>query len=389
MLMLFLLSALTLGEIGRLVTHPARSPSVVAFDPGPAEATVRAFYAGMNRYLDTGDDAFLQLLAPDFQEFEGGASQGDPTALLARLDLMRQSPSPPRYTIESVRNLGSVIEVRLAGITPGDLEIAGLTVALHPSPTAVEYLSLRRNSIVARWSQDDRIPLLDHTLHTSYSPVVYNVTVVGMTLAAVALGVRQVTLDPGAELELPGAAHYAVLATEGTISTQSSAGSEQLAPDTTRLLSPPGRLRITNPGVSPSQFWLVTLEGKSAPAQDAIPTPGVTEKRLLWSLEQLLSSATSRLRLQVARVVLPPGSQVPAHRVGIAEGLLVLDGVLEATVAEHDALHCFPDESSTIVRDRVTVAAGEGLSALPDALIAYRVAGPNPVTLLVLTVAPA
>ena len=115
-LVLTLLTGLVFGQLASVVSS---NPASLAMTTSGATDRVRAFYDGMNRYLATGDDAFLDLLAPGYQDHQAlDAGTGSSAALLARLDTMRQHASQPHFVIEQLTEFGNLVEVRLSARSP-------------------------------------------------------------------------------------------------------------------------------------------------------------------------------------------------------------------------------------------------------------------------------
>ena len=164
-LALSLLAGVLLGHLTAV-----DSSGVTPIASGSQTERVQALWNdGVNRYLATGDDAFLRLLAPGFQEFTTvGDDDGAASTLLARLDTLRRSAIPPRFTVEEIHELGSLVEVRVSTGIPATFDVAGLSVvtALPPS-TEFEFLvQLQGDAIVAHWSQAGWIPEIGQTLDT-------------------------------------------------------------------------------------------------------------------------------------------------------------------------------------------------------------------------------
>lgn len=382
-LVLALLTGLVFSQITAVVATD--TASVAMPSAGKAER-VRAFYAGMNRYLASGDDAFLELLSPGFQDFESlDGTAGSSATLLARLDAMRQYAFQPRFSIETLDDLGSLFEVRLSAMKPATLDAAGVTATLELPPTTREFVQLERDAILARWSQDDLIPLVGHTL---------DARVLIEAGDAVMFRLSKVTLESGAWLEWPGETPFGVLMERGSVTLLAGASSQRLASGHDRWVDPAGRVRVSNLETGPSVFWLVMIgiiraNYAEADGMFSWPTiPGVTIEQLVRCTPYAWPANPTGLRMRIARVSLPPGTHLMASRPGMGEALGILDGVIDVTVTEGVARHRGGDDLNISVNDRASIIAGEGIVALHDVVASYRVAGATPATFFVITAVP-
>lgn len=391
-LALVVMTALALGQTGTLMSSAGRPGGTISLPEDNSEAVTRAFYDGMNRYLATGDDRFVNLLAPGFQDFQTTGRPGDSATLLARLDAMRSGVPTPHYSIEVLHSLGTMVEVRISTGTPGVLDAAGLTMTMHPVPAQIEYLKLQRDAIVARWSRDDLIPLIEPGLDTRFAPVVRSVAVAGIAFAALALGIELITLAPGAGIDIPGREHYVLIVATGTVAIETSDAGERLSAGERQFISTRQKGRIANPEPTAATFWLVSLENTGGlpigRVDDSAASAGIVARWLVWSPEHPLPSGTESLRLQVVRVTLPVGSELSGHRSGLGEAIAVLDGALEATVFAGSAVRTSETGVTILTEGGMTLVADQGISASNDTVISYRVSGSIPATLLVLTVVP-
>lgn len=386
LMMLAFLIAFVSGQLGMRAFAADKPATATSSRLNSAEIATRAFYDGMNQYLATGDDAFLRLLAPGFQDHRPlDAAPGSRTNLVERLDAMRRSAAVPTFTIETMRDLGNLMEVRISTGLPATFDIAGLLVQMPVAPISTEYLQLERTAIVARWSQDDRIPEIDRAIETSTS--------IGPA-SAFEIVIEHVTLQPGAELDLTGGASSGILMEEGTLTYSEGGSSQRISGGDDQWLNPAGPAHISNLGAAPVLFWL---------AQIAVVTPipdiilgeistqthsGVSLERYSWATQFDLSADLDRVHLQLARATLPPGTQIGAHQSGFGNQLAVIDGVVRPDIESGVALHCRQTGYASSMRNPELLTAGEGMAALSDAHVSYRVDGSAPATVLLLTIVP-
>ncbi len=377
-LALSLLAGVVLGHLTAVV-----SSSVSPTASGSQSERVQAFYDGVNRYLATGDDAFLRLLAPGFQERSTvGDDDGAASTLLARLDTLRRSAIPPRFTVEEIHELGSLVEVRVSTGIPATFDVAGLSVVTALPPSTIEFVQLQGDAIVAHWSQAGWIPEIGQTLDTQ------------LPLDAAqrfAFDLGTVVLDPGAELELPRAIAAWLVVEAGLIAIDDGVTRFRLDSGESHEMTGPGLTRIRNPESGRAVIWLASLKepnSASAYEQDSSDLPsGVTITPLAWG-SQFEPEAVGRARIRLARATVPPGSQIVADGTGYVSAIAVIDGELEVTVQQGTALHCRADGLAATIRDHEKIPAGDGIATLPDASLSYRVSGSTPTTLLVLTIQP-
>jgi hypothetical protein len=362
--------------------------AVVSFGETPVVAEgqtehIQAFYDGMNQYLDSGDDTFLQLLAPDFQAFSpSGGADGSASTLLARLETLRRSAIPSQFTIEEIRQLGSLVEVRISTGIPARFDVAGLSVVTALPPSAIEFVQLQGDAIVAYWSQAVGTPDVGQTLDTLLSLDANQ---------RFAFDLGRVALDPGAELVLPPATAAWLVVETGRIAFDDGATRLRLEAGESRTMTGPDRARIHNPDSERAIVWLASLKtprSASTYEQDSSEVPpGVTITPLAWG-SQFEPETVSQARIRLVRATVPPGSRILAGDTGYASAIAVIAGELEVTMQQGTAFHCRAGGLAATIRGHESIPTGEGVATLPDASLSYRVSGSDPATLLVLTIQP-
>jgi hypothetical protein len=380
-LVLALLTGLALATVTQFVMGTNSAPGgALAID---RIERVRALYDGLNNYLATGDDNLEHMLAPDFRDVSSlGAEPGTTKTLLARLDSLRQSANPPRFSIVDVRDLGELVAVRVSLEFPTTLEVAGLAVTTNVPPVMTEFVQFDRDAIVARWSRDDVAPRIDKSIETS---------IVLPVSSALIVDIDQVTLAPGSTVELAAGTPFAVLLKSGTVRVTTDAGHLYLTTGDDRWVDASGGAQLSNEGNAPAEFWVAPIGAVSIQPGliygliDPTDDPGVAIQRLVWSTRQIDPDPTT-LHLHIALVTLPPGAEFETHPALLGESVAVLDGSPDVTVAQGAARHCQADASVIQIDRSATIAAGEGVSPNPDSVVSYRVASDTPATLLVLAI---
>lgn len=382
-LVLALVTGLVLGQIA-VVVSPTAVP--IAMPSRHATEQVRAFYDGMNRFLATGDDSFLHLLSPGFQDFTPlGPAAGDATDLLARLDVLRQSASPPRFSIKEIYELDNLVVVQVSTGLPETLNAAGLAVSVEGKPTMLEFVQLQREAIVARWSQDNRIPRIDHVLDDTIPIEAVN---------ALMFQISHVAVDAGAGFDLDGGAPAALLIDQGSLQLSIGSTKQLLSTGDGLWIDPESKVHLANMGPETTTLWLALIgivaqsPGLIYGLIDQPIDAGVDVTRFVWSTQKIEPSAPGELRLQAAIVTLPPGSQFLAHEAGLGESLAVVDGTLDATVFQGLGSHGHAGGDVTTIQDHDVIPAGDGIALEQGAWVAYRVTGSTPATLIVLAAVP-
>jgi hypothetical protein len=345
---------------------------------------VRQFYDGINRYLSTGDDAVFQMLAPGFQEFSTlGGNEGSASTLLERLDTFRRSANPPRFTIEEMHELGSLVEVRVSTGIPTTVDLAGLSVTTALPASMIEFVQLQGDAIVAHWGQGAWVPNIGQTLDTPLSLD---------AARRFAFDLGRVALDPGAELELPPTVAAWLLVETGHIAFDDGVTRLRLESGGSRTMTGSGRARIHNPESGQAVVWLASLKTPSSASDyeqghGEVP-PGVTITPVAWG-SQFEADAFGRVRIRLARATVPPGSRIVRDDAGYLSAIAVVDGQVDVTVQDGTAFHCRADGLAATLRGHESIPAGDGVATLPGATLSYRVTGSAPATLLVLTILPA
>lgn len=380
-LVLTALTGLAIGQLTILLTNDAVARPV---PPGNREQIVRDFYDGLNRYLATGDNAVLQLLAPDFREFDSfGGTPAPASTMLARLDAFREGGHLPRYAIEQLRDFGTVIEVRMTTGLPSTFPNYDITVSMDPR-IGPEFVWVDGKVIAGHWSRDGAQPVLDRLLDASV-PLVSG--------SAVMFSISRVAFEPGGELELAGQPPFGILVEQGTVTISVQETTRLLPSGTVEWVASPRPAQIANLGVEPATSWVITigmllpnggLTGLIVPPKRA----DVTITRVTWSKPYVWPEDPARIRLVVWRATLPPGAQLWAGQAQLGELLAVIDGSLDARLYRGSGFRRGPGNQSATIRDQTTIHAGQGFVAAHDATAGYRVAGSVPATMFVLIAEP-
>jgi hypothetical protein len=367
--------------LGSFAKPPSAYDSSIAFDSPRALETARAFYDGMNLLLRNGDRELESTLAPDFVEHPPD-NQSVRTAQAMIEDLLDARVLWPslRMTVASLDQHDSMIVARLR-IEPGTTQaISGLLLENRPPTQVTEYLRVDGVGVSERWSADLDLPRAAFAVQTDLP---WN------TRTLTTPAIERITLEPGERVQIPLEGRAMVQVENGVVQLDHDGidldGMPQIAAEPipaggARFVDATDAVLARNISSDAALVWVFAVDTGQVPLDGA-----AIRVSSFIALKDAAQHGT-RQRLSVARVTLPAGALVTAHAADIAEVIVVIDGAIEVTIEDGQAL-VSPDGATTyLVDDRAAITAGDGISMRDGSTLGYRVTGPQPATLLVMRI---
>jgi quercetin dioxygenase-like cupin family protein len=388
---LALLTGLVLGQIGSLATHTDVS-RIDETNPSPRTlAVARSFYDGMNRLLASGDRSIETIVAPGFVEHTADG-QGDRT-LPEMIDwLLATRTTSPRMqmTVLDLEQRDRLIAVRLE-VDPGTpVPIPGLPLTTPAPFQALEFLRVEGAAVTDRWNAGAELPVA--TLRLTFD---FNWASTSLVTPAI----QRLSLEPGDSIQLALGGPVILRVDSGRVRLDRSGidlngirrpSQEPFGEDQVRIFDGADGLTLRNVSSDPAVLWALSAEGATAAEQaethDATREPGYSRIVAFIPLQLSSDVLDAPQRISVTRITLPPGTTVAPHDPGVIEEIAVLDGAIDVTVGQGRALMCTDGATAQPFDGTETIAAGEGVSARGAAALGYRVAGPQPATLLIMRI---
>jgi hypothetical protein len=377
---LALLTGVILGQF-TAVGSPDRTPRIQSSEH--RLALVRSFYDGMNRYLDDENLAFLSLLAPGFRDMHAPPTEtGSAETLVARLDELRSAADPPRFEIEEIHDLGQITQVRVSNGLPAQLSVGGFSIDGFATGSALEFLQVEGNAIVARWGQDDRIPRIESTL-SELSPA-------GLP-TALNIESKLIILEAGVEWRPTTGDPSWVVVERGAITLETDASIQRLTIGDARS-APHGIRRIDNRAEAASSAWIVSIDryySSNTFTVDTTVPPGVTIEERARSYFFDLPADHDRIRIEIAKVVAPTGMNIEPRQDALGHQVIVIDGAVAAIIHHGELLHVTEESLAMLAmseRESASISSGQAAASRPDSAISYRSSTPGGATLLLITI---
>ncbi len=396
---LALLTGLVLGQLGSLAVPRLQSASFVSTDSTQELATARSFYDEMNRFLATGDRGVESMLAVDFVDRTSSLPSGrNAEQLTATWSALGAFLPQIQLEVVDLQAWGTLIAARLE-IRPGPASvISGFPVTAPLASSVVEFLRIQNGKVAERWSSDDRLPGMSMTLHADFDRTGPS----GPSLSGPVI--QRLSLPAGQEVALSGDDTVVLRVVSGELQLNQAAvdpqrgvlpTSDPVTGGEIRIVAVAGTLVFRNLSRNATEFLAFSLYGLypvETPLSNtatAVAKPGIETTTLAYMPLQMNVSLDKRLRLSVTEVSLPAGAWVAPHTPDDVEEIVVLDGILEASMQSGRALISAGNGQSHVFDGVETASAGEGFSASSFATLSYRVTSAQPVTLLIMTIEPA
>lgn len=405
-LVLMLLTGLTLGQLVPLGGAAFEKSSVKSTE---ATRIGLEFYDAIEAYFATGQTGALrELVHPTFVDhFQGQTSARGFGALLRQLETLHAFAAEGRITATPASSSADL--VRFAISIPPRAEatsILGLPV-IHPE--VIEYIETLRitdGQVAERWSE-----LQTPVTSTSLASFSWDPPPASSILPAI----KRITVLSGSSMTLRYGATHIIVVESGALTINGDpgrtfsnlpefpSGSASLVRDTS-VVALPGAIKvvtgsstyqIVNDGPAVARALLIKVAGFEYSSNvPEFSTAGTSQYDSGVQIELLAGASLESSRkgassIEIGRVTLAPGTRVPEHEVEGSELFFVEAGILDADfgTCARGCIRTVDGSVSSITEQRL-IRAGEGVGASNGATTSYRVAGEEPVTLLVVTVSP-
>jgi hypothetical protein len=394
--LLALLTGLVLGQLGTLAVPRFQSAAPVSSVSTQDLETARSFYEKLNRFLATGDRTVESLLALDFVDHaDSSSSIRNAEQFMVGWSAIRALLPQFQFEVVGLQETGTVIAVRLRADPGAASSIPGMPLTIPTPNSMVEFLRIDRSKVAERWSSDPQWPAMTRAVQVDFGRS-------GPDQSGPAI--QHFSLPTGQKVELSGNDTVALLVTSGTLrlnrvgvdeNGESHPASDELASGQIRVVSVKDKLFLRNPSGATTEFLafglyaLLSTEASLSDRASGDANPPIAVTTLAYLPLRLDGSSADRLRLSVAEITLPAGASVPPHTPNVVEQIVVLDGVLEASLQTGRALVSSGNGLAQPFEGTETASTGQGLSASSIATISYQVATTQPATLLIMTIEPA
>jgi hypothetical protein len=358
------------------------------------ETEVRDFYAGLNRYLSSGDRSVAHQLAPDFVDHSLVThTDRNEEAMFATLAGAAELSPTVRFVVEAIEPRDSMVAVTLRFGGVAMPTVAGRMPELGTPPLIVDFLRIERSLVLERWSNDHALPVAGFSAQTEF---------MSESAQLMTLRIERWTIDPYATITMFANLPVVFAVETGSVRVDADGvdaeGSLALAAETLttgglRIVDPEGKLVLRSQTDAPTVVWVMGMYLQQP--QLSVPlvpggSTGVTRAVYAFGTMRLAVDPTARFRLSVTRISLPGGTILPPTRPELIELSAVVAGELHVSVGDGFVSHCSPGQPYKLVGESGLAIAGEGFAAskIADSMAGYQVAGALPGTVIIATLEP-
>jgi predicted ester cyclase len=413
---LLILAGLTLAltlttgtALARLLFAP---PTVATRSPasGPEVTLVRHFYAAVNDALSTGDVQPLdRLVAENLVEHpaRAGVALGR-ASLVETLTALRAGYPNLQLVVEDVRSDGDQVAARIR-VDGASGRFLGIPLGAGQVPWGtIDLFRVADGVIAEHWGvpSDAALftPLTQATIHLSsdarrrvglerrdFAPGSYwpEELAAGPVLIMGQIGSMTVTIDKPASTPAllvhnapMGGPQAGEQIGKGVVAT--------LVPGDLLVLPEGARFSTSNSAGTAAAILVLTLEMPAipggAPMPDPLPPVGITRQ---VKAVGMAASIPSDAVVQIGRMALGPGAELPLHTATGPELLVVEDGSLGVGAGDKMAWVQHGSNSWLSGERAPTLQAGDGALVPLGAMASYRDTSATATTVLVLTILPA
>lgn len=404
-MVLTLMSAYVLSQLWAM--EPNTSHSIQAI-PGPqAEETAKAFYQGVNAYLEHGDDAPVRgLLHHSFVTHRSGSSwSGSGDDLLRHLDFVRRifpgiqvEPEPAAFGNNTVS-----VTLTVAGAQP--YEFVGMAIDPANVVGRLDLLRIERGMVIEHWSsapiagQLNSYPALSIDLPFSIDTLFARVQEIPVEAAS------EPMVNPFRHMALIVTAGEALLDVTGTVTSPAmiwrvsdgqAAIPAPVEPETTVALNSmeavylPAGTKFRMWGSSNQDATYIALEFGPPIFQETVSTAPYnrTFDGALWSGIELKGVGDS-LTLSLGTATLLPQSTLSSPTVEGMELAWVTGGSIDMAGSGGEIrVRKTGGTRSQLIDSHAMLLAGETAAAGPGSTFRYQTSGDEPATAWFFSIAP-
>jgi predicted SnoaL-like aldol condensation-catalyzing enzyme len=406
------LLALLLALAGGVVIADLRLLVLVPFGDGDDSAAnaavVRRFYAAVNTALGTGDVTPIgQLVAADFVDHAPPPGVApDRTGLIGYLKTLHATEPDLWLTAVDLVAQGDRVAALVRAEGTNGTPVPGFPPLAGRVWSTLDLFRVESGRIVEHWADDtgraNVEPLLAVTVPVE-SPSTKLVEVGRLTYPPLATGSYWAS---GPTVLFFRAGDLVIdhdrISTDAATVVGTATGSRPLPPGESAslnlgdavVLGRRSRYRIRNDGPTTAvvlTVWAGNPGGPTVASADAgtvqgTPRPSATYESLAGGVPAILPA--DRATVTIGRIALTPGAAVARHRVANAELAVVESGSVALTVTDGHAWEReAPDASINQMADS-PLPSGAGIALDAGATVAYRPAGSEQVTMLLIAIGP-
>jgi hypothetical protein len=288
-----------------------------------------------------------------------------------------------------------------------DYSVSGVPVNRSDRFTFSDMLRISDGKVVERWS-DMQLPVTSTALTTflwdappasTIAPNIHRVTLLGGSRFSLRFGTTHVMVVEKGALTISGDPGRSTTALPEFPSFSDELVRDDAVvalPGEVKVVTGSGSYLIANEGSGVARALLIKIAGfeyssnvpEFSGAGTSMNDNGVQIELLAGAMSPDGRIGVSSI--EIGWVTLAPGAFIPQHEVTRSELVFVESGAVVADLGSCEQ-RCVHTSSGVerVISDRHTLRAGEGISASSGATTSYRVAGTEPVTLLIVTITPA
>ena len=385
------LTAFLLGQVGLLLTEADPDNQRASVDEMDARRTVEAFYEGINTWIATGEGPLEAVLAPGFVDHTlSGAPDRNAPELFDYLSSLRTALPTLQFEVIEIEASGAIASVELLGV-PGQLPaIDGWSIGLPAQQSFREVLRIERERVAERWGSDDLWPKDAIEFEHELPP---------QAEAARQPAIQKFTLDPVSEYELFVTGPVWILVESGALEVELSGWDESgtlrlpaepISQGGARMVEPDGELHVRPLGQERVVLWTVSLDLILTPGNSmgnlAIDLPTDIRQDARVSLGVRLPKQEIRFSV---RVITVPAETLLSMSAASLHAIAVVAGELQAQPKTGEIFYCFDGSRSRLLTGPQTALPEQGFANERGSSATYQVAGPDPATLILLSIVPA
>lgn len=385
------LTAFLLGQVGLLLTEADPDNQRASVDEMDARRTVEAFYEGINTWIATGEGPLEAVLAPGFVDHTlSGAPDRNAPELFDYLSSLRTALPTLQFEVIEIEASGAIASVELLGV-PGQLPaIDGWSIGLPAQQSFREVLRIERERVAERWGSDDLWPKDAIEFEHELPP---------QAEAPRQPAIQKFTLDPVSEYELFVTGPVWILVESGALEVELSGWDESgtlrlpaepISQGGARMVEPDGELHVRPLGQERVVLWTVSLDLILTPGNSmgnlAIDLPTDIRQDARVSLGVRLPKQEIRFSV---RVITVPAETLLSMSAASLHAIAVVAGELQAQPKTGEIFYCFDGSRSRLLTGPQTALPEQGFANQRGSSATYQVAGPDPATLILLSIVPA
>ncbi len=387
-IVLMLATGVAIGNLASFAKPVA--PVVYSTDQDDANVA-RAFYDGINVFLGTGEaGGVTTLLAPDYVEHTINSAVVLPAVeSLDRLEKLHRSHPELRMTVGDI-SAGSgtvIVDISTAGSTA---YLAGTEAEGEAGARGHELLRIEDGLISERWTFWEMPPLFE--IATAIDAALESGERLGLRIEHLRFGTGDYVVmnNPKGFVFVVESGQMVREAVGDLLGSQAAAGdshalsasAEHSTLEKADWIAEPAGSVVRVRSLAPGSAYVLTATVRPKPpvpnttiSAVVSQSPGVQRSLVVADNVEAPECAQQACTVQIGRLDLSSGQEIPRHLVEGAELLVVVEGELDVRIASESAVSGRPEKDYVIISHQQDIAAGTGLRVNRGADIAYRANG--------------